>query len=44
MRPSDRLLIIASDHNHGVFVPIDLRRTLTMSDLLKATRPLAAIA
>jgi hypothetical protein len=39
-----RLLIIASDHNHGVFVPFDLSKPLGMSDLLRAMRPLAAIA
>ncbi len=39
-----RLLIIASDHNHGVFVPVDLSKPLDMSALLRAMRPLAAIA
>lgn len=39
-----RLLIIASDHNHGVFVPFDLSKKLTMSDLLRVMRPLASIA
>ena len=39
-----RLLIIASDHNHGVFVPVDLARPLEMADLLRAMRPLAALA
>ncbi|MFH0983803.1 MAG: metallophosphoesterase [Planctomycetota bacterium] len=39
----DRLLIIASDHNHGVFVPFDLGNPLNMSDLLRCMRPLAAI-
>ncbi|MCK4659429.1 MAG: metallophosphoesterase [Phycisphaerae bacterium] len=38
------LLIIASDHNHGVFVPFDLRKKLKMPDLLHAMRPLASIA
>lgn len=41
---SGRLLIIASDHNHGVFVPFDLSRKLEMSDLLASMRPLASIA
>jgi len=40
----NRLLIIASDHNHGVFVPFDLSRKLEMADLLRAMRPLASIA
>lgn len=39
-----RMLIIASDHNHGVFVPIDLSRRLTMDELVRAVRPLASIA
>ena len=39
-----RLLIIASDHNHGVFVPFDLGKPLDMSALLRAMRPLASIA
>lgn len=39
-----RLLIIASDHNHGVFVPFDLAKPLDMSALLRVMRPLASIA
>jgi len=30
---SDRLLILSSDHNHGVFLPIDLKKPYTMADL-----------
>jgi len=40
----NRLLIIASDHNHGVLVPLDLGKQVEMSDLLRAMRPLASIA
>ena len=39
----DRMLIIASDHNHGVFLPFDLSRQQTMSDLTRLIRPLAAL-
>ncbi|MCP4593591.1 MAG: hypothetical protein GY842_22880 [bacterium] len=39
-----RLLIIASDHNHGVFVPLELGKPVCMDDLLSAMRPLASIA
>jgi len=39
----DRLIILASDHNHGVFLPFDLRREMTLSRLEGLIRPLAAI-
>jgi len=39
----DRMIIIASDHNHGVFLPIDLNKPLTLDSLTKHIRPLAAI-
>lgn len=39
----DRMIILASDHNHGVFLPFDLRRELTLADLKRLIRPLAAI-
>jgi serine/threonine-protein phosphatase PP1 catalytic subunit len=39
-----QMLILASDHNHGVFLPFDLRRDLTMADLTGNIRPFAAIA
>lgn len=38
-----RLVIIASDHNHGVFIPIDLSKSYSMDSLLKAMRPLASV-
>jgi hypothetical protein len=40
----DRLLIIDSSHNHGVFLPIDLTRQYTFQDLVHSLKPLAAIA
>ena len=40
----DRMLILDSSHNHGVFLPIDLSRQFTLADLTTAIRPLAAIA
>jgi hypothetical protein len=40
----NRLLIIASDHNHGVFLPIDLNKTVDMDLLVERIRPLASIA
>ena len=40
----DRMLIIDSSHNHGVFLQIDLARQYTLEDLVCAIRPLASIA
>ncbi len=40
----DRMLILASDHSHGVFLPMDLRRKLTMNDLTRMIRPFSAVA
>jgi len=40
----DRMLIIDSSHNHGVFLHIDLARQYTMQDLTQSVRPLASIA
>ncbi len=40
----NRLIILASDHNHGVFLPIDLSKPLTLDGLTNNIRPLAAIA
>ncbi len=38
-----RLLILASDHEHGVALPIDLQRRYTLVDLVDAIHPLAAV-
>ncbi len=40
----ERLIIIASDHNHGVMLPFDLRKPYQTEDLVSAIRPLASIA
>jgi hypothetical protein len=40
----DRLVILASDHNHGTFLPFDLRKTYDIQSLEGCIRPLAAIA
>lgn len=40
----DRLIILASDHNHGMFLPFDLKKTFNIDDLARMIRPLAAIA
>ena len=40
----DCLIILASDHNHGVFLPIDLSRPATIESITRNIRPLAAIA
>ncbi|GJM26234.1 MAG: hypothetical protein DHS20C16_26490 [Phycisphaerae bacterium] len=39
-----RLIIIASDHNHGVMLPFDLKKKYQTEDLVNAIRPLASIA
>jgi hypothetical protein len=40
----NRLIILASDHNHGVILPFDLRREYDINILQSAIRPLASIA
>ncbi len=39
----DRMLIIDSSHNHGVFLPVDLGRQYTLADLERSVMPLAAV-
>jgi len=39
----NRLLILASDHNHGVLLPFDLKKPYQLADLVKSIRPLASI-
>lgn len=41
---ADNTLILASDHNHGVALPIDLSKTLTRDELMEAAIPLAGVA
>jgi len=40
----NNLLIIASDHNHGCLLPIDLSKTYTIEQLTSSIFPLASIA
>ena len=40
----ERMVILASDHNHGVFLPLDLSKPVTLDLLTKSIRPLAAVA
>ncbi|MEP0844735.1 MAG: hypothetical protein HRF43_18710, partial [Phycisphaerae bacterium] len=39
----DRVIILASDHNHGVFLPIDCRKTYTIDELTDRIRPFAGV-
>jgi hypothetical protein len=39
----DKLIILASDHNHGVFLPFDLKRKYETADLVRLIRRFAAI-
>lgn len=39
-----RLMIVASDHNHGVFVPIDLGRKASMETLEASVRKFVSVA
>ena len=39
----DRMVILASEHNHGVFLTIDLSKPVTLDGLLKHIRPFAGI-
>jgi hypothetical protein len=43
-RAGDNLIIIASDHDHGCILPIDLAKSYTVEDLLGLIIPVAAIA
>ncbi|HRX87217.1 MAG TPA: metallophosphoesterase [Phycisphaerae bacterium] len=40
----DRMIILASDHNHGVMLPFDLRREYDLKGLEESIRPLASVA
>jgi hypothetical protein len=39
-----RMIIIASDHNHGVFLPFDLKKPYSVDDLIRSMRPVASVA
>ncbi len=39
----DRLILLASDHNHGVFLPFDLAKPQTVAELARHIRPFAGV-
>ncbi len=39
----ERMLIMASDHNHGVFLPFDLKKPVTMEALTRNIIPFASV-
>ena len=39
----NRMIILASDHNHGAFLPFDLKKSYTIQELSSLIRPFAAI-
>ncbi len=43
-RPLDNMIILASDHNHGVLLPIDLNQSYSTDALIEKIVPLASIA
>jgi predicted phosphodiesterase len=43
-RAGDNLIILGSDHNHGCLLPIDLKRTYTIEELVDLIVPLTSIA
>lgn len=42
-RPNQNLIIVASDHNHGCLVPIELEKSYTTDQIIDSIVPLAAI-
>lgn len=40
----DRLIILASDHNHGTFLPFDLAKQRSAEEMLNAVRKFVAVA
>lgn len=40
----ERMIILASDHNHGVFLPFDLKKPVTIDSLVRNIRPFAGVA
>lgn len=40
----DRMVILASDHNHGVFLTLDLNKPASIDGMTKHIRPFAAVA
>jgi hypothetical protein len=43
-RAGDNLIIIASNHNHGCLIPIDLAQSYTVEQLVKSIVPLASLS
>ncbi|MHC4619851.1 MAG: metallophosphoesterase [Planctomycetota bacterium] len=43
-KAGENLIIIASDHNHGCLLPIDLAKSYTVEQLIEAVVPLSSIA
>ncbi len=39
----ERMVILASDHNHGVYLPLDLSKPVTLDLLTRSIRPLASV-
>lgn len=39
----DRMIILASDHNHGVFLPVDCRKEYTLDQIVERIRPFAGV-
>jgi len=39
----DRMIILSSEHNHGVFLPIDCRKKYDLESLIKRIRPFAGV-
>ena len=43
-RPAENLIIVASDHNHGCLLPIDLSMSYTIEQLIDSIVPLASLS
>lgn len=39
----NRVIILASDHNHGMFLPVDCRKQYTFDELVDRIRPFAGV-
>jgi len=43
-RAGDNLIIIASNHNHGCLIPVDLAKSCTVEQLIESIVPLASLS
>jgi serine/threonine-protein phosphatase PP1 catalytic subunit len=43
-RPFDRMIILASDHNHGCYLPFDMSKLYTPDEFAIAIKPLSSVA